>query len=169
MNGEDKGLVNFKGQPLITHVISAICEQVDDYVISANRNLDRYRQFSTKVISDDSGEHGPLSGIAAALPLCQHDYILVVACDLPFLPGSLVEELVSNIDNSDIAIVKVKQHLQLVFLMKKSLLSSVKDNLIANKHKLMQWVKSHSPTIVDYSTSPQSFRNINSTQDLTTI
>ena len=39
MNGNDKGLIDFNGQPLIAHVINALQNQIDDFVISANRNI----------------------------------------------------------------------------------------------------------------------------------
>ena len=38
--GSDKGLLLYKEKPLIEHVINTIKFQVDDIVISANRNID---------------------------------------------------------------------------------------------------------------------------------
>ena len=166
MNGEDKGLIDFNGQPLISHVINALQNQVDDFVISANRNIELYQQFSTNVIPDDSEMRGPLSGIAAALPSCKHEWVLIIPCDMPHLPNDLVDKLVAEIDHSEIVIIEVLQRFQLVFLMNKSLLTSVQEHLASGKHKLMQWVTSCSPAIVDYSNSVQAFRNINSVHDL---
>jgi len=48
----DKGLINFHNKPLVAHVIASIEGQVDDIVISANRNTDQYKLFSLTVISD---------------------------------------------------------------------------------------------------------------------
>jgi molybdopterin-guanine dinucleotide biosynthesis protein A len=166
LNHADKGLVEFNGQPLITHVINAVKNQVDDIVISANRNLETYQQFSPTVIPDSSGKHGPLSGIAAALPACKHDHVLVVPCDMPFLPDHLVNTLIGNADNNDIVIVAINNHLQLVFLMHKSLLSSAQNHVTTGKHKLMQWVSSYSPAIIDLTDSADAFRNINSAHEL---
>ena len=166
MNGEDKGLVNFNGQPLIAHVINALNNQVDDFVISANRNTERYQQFSMNVIPDNSEKHGPLSGIAAALPICKHEQVLVIPCDMPYLPNDLVDRLVANIEHRNIAIVEVLQRFQLVFLMNRSLLASVQEHLISDKHKLMRWVETCSPAIIDFSDTAEAFRNINSVLDL---
>ncbi|MCW8923968.1 MAG: molybdenum cofactor guanylyltransferase [Gammaproteobacteria bacterium] len=166
MNHADKGLVEFKGRPLIEHVINALRHQVDDFVISANRNLELYKHYSPDVVPDVSGKHGPLSGIASALPTCSHDRVLVVPCDMPFLPDNLVDSLLTNSDNSPLSIIKVHTRMQLVFLMHKSLLGSVQEHLDSDKHKLMQWVEACSPVIIDCSHSARAFRNINSIHDL---
>ena len=166
MNHADKGLVKFNGRPLIEHVINALQNQVDDFVISANRNLELYKQFSANVIPDNTEKHGPLSGIAAALPVCKHENVLVIPCDMPYLPDDLVEKLLADFQHSDIAIIEVLQRLQLVFLMNKSLLASAREHLGSGKYKLMQWVESCSPVIVDCSDAAESFRNINSLQDI---
>ena len=166
MNHSDKGLVQFKDRPLVEHVISALEDQVDDFVISANRNFDTYRQFSSTVIADVGGKNGPLSGIAAALPTCQHELVLVVPCDMPNLPSNLVEILLAHLDETDLSIIEVHKRTQLVFLMRKSLLTSVQHLLLSSQYKLMHWVKSCSPAIIDCSDSAEAFRNINSLHDI---
>jgi molybdopterin-guanine dinucleotide biosynthesis protein A len=166
VNNADKGLVEFNGQPLVAHVINALQHQVDDIVISANRNLDIYQQFSPTVIPDTTGRHGPLSGIAAALPACKHEQVLIVACDMPYLPDNLLVTLLAGFEQNDIAIVNVQDRLQLVFLMQKSLLPSVHEHVSSGKHKLMQWVKSRSHSMVDFSDRADAFKNMNSNQEL---
>lgn len=166
MHGEDKGLVDFNGQPLITHAIAKLKNQVDDIVISANRNFEIYRQFSSTVIPDIAEKNGPLSGISSSLPDCQHDLVLVVPCDMPYLPDNLVDKLSSNIGHSDIAIIEVQQRLQLVFLMRQSLLTSVRDHLSTGKYKLMQWAQSCSHSVVDFSDNAEAFKNMNTTREL---
>ena len=42
MGGADKGLVEYRGRPLIEWVLEVLTPQVDELVISANRNLDTY-------------------------------------------------------------------------------------------------------------------------------
>ena len=166
MNHADKGLVQFKGKPLIEHVINALQNQVDDFVISANRNIDAYQQIASTVIPDNDEKNGPLSGIASALAACQHDQVLVVPCDMPFLPDNLISTLLANFDHNNIAIVEVHQRLQLVMMLQKSLLSSVQEHLSSGKHKLMQWVETCSPAIVNCNNTAAAFRNINSIDDL---
>ena len=166
MNHDDKGLILYQQQPLIAHVVSAIKPQVDDIVISANRNIEQYQQFSSTVIPDNTEMHGPLSGIAAALPVCSHELVLVVACDMPFLPSNLVSTLAARLDDKDVAIAETEHRLQLVFLMRKSLLPSVQQALSSGHYQLMRWAQSQPISIIDFSSAAASFRNINSIQDL---
>ena len=74
--GLDKGLLPYKNKtgknkPLIEHVIDAVKNQVDDIVISANRNAESYKRYSAHVIGDATEDYqGPLAGIAACLKYC---------------------------------------------------------------------------------------------------
>jgi len=63
MNNQDKGLVNFKGRPMVSYAIAALVPVVDCVLINANRNIDQYRQFGWPVISNQSDNiDGPLAG-----------------------------------------------------------------------------------------------------------
>ena len=44
MGGADKGLQILHGQPLYRHIAQKLAPQVDSILISANRNLEQYRQ-----------------------------------------------------------------------------------------------------------------------------
>jgi len=160
--GLDKGLVNYQDKPLIEHVITAINNQVDDIVISANRNVKTYQQYTAKVISD-AAEHyqGPLAGIAACLKHCQHEQVLVIACDMPGLPSDLVERLYTPLQNQDISIATVDNHHQLAMILKQHLSRSIQHCLDNNLLKLIQWVESVPYTTVNFDDVPKAFTNLN--------
>lgn len=162
----DKGLVELNGRPLIAHVMAALENQVDDFVISANRNLEQYRALSPTVIPDAGDRHGPLSGIVAALPACQHEQVLVVPCDMPRLPTDLLARLLADFEQHDISIAEVQGRLQLVFLMRKALLASAQSRLAAGDYRLMQWIGDCSPAIVNFDDRAQAFKNVNSAREL---
>ena len=42
MGGQDKGLLEWHGQPLIAHLQHLVRPLTDDLIISCNRNLERY-------------------------------------------------------------------------------------------------------------------------------
>jgi len=160
--GLDKGLINYQGKPLVEHVIAAIKNQVDDIVISANRNVTTYQQYAAKVISD-TAEHyqGPLAGIAACLKHCKHEQVLVIACDIPALPSDLVERLYAPLQNLDISIATVDNHHQLAMILKQHLSSSIQLCLNNNALKLIQWVESVPYTTVSFDDVPEAFTNLN--------
>ena len=169
MAGEDKGLVVYRRKPLVQHVIERITPQVDDIVISANRNLDLYRDFSSRVISDThDGYAGPLAGIASCLSYCKHDRVLVVACDMPLLPENLVDRLMPALVTSQIAIACCQQHPQLAFILRRELLDSLTDSLQLGDFRLMQWIERHDPGQVQFEDC-DAFTNINSRDDLSRL
>ncbi len=93
--GADKGLVRWRGLPLVQHVLAALKPQSAAQLISANRNLDVYACFGVPVVRDGDGS-GPLAGLAALLAAAQHDWLLCVPCDAPLLPADLAARLLAT-------------------------------------------------------------------------
>lgn len=92
MGGLDKGLVPYRGRPLVDHVIERVAPQVDELLISANRNLDEYSRRGHRVLADTlPGFQGPLAGVLAGLQAASNEWMLVVPCDMPHLPENLVQ------------------------------------------------------------------------------
>ena len=82
MGGDDKGLVELNGRPLIKHVLAVIAPQVSSVILNANRNLDRYAGFGYPVVRDDLlGFQGPLAGFAAAMAAATTPYLITMPCD----------------------------------------------------------------------------------------
>lgn len=166
VNGQDKGLVLYQNKPLIEHVVANVKPQVDDIVISANRNLASYQRYADKVISDEQNDYmGPLAGINACLPHCRHSLTLVVACDLPRLPDDLVCRLHAAMNKpdraSDISIATVNSRHQLALLIKTGLQLSIAQNLAKNRLKLIEWVESQHYETVNFDQQEQAFANLN--------
>ncbi|MDP1645625.1 MAG: molybdenum cofactor guanylyltransferase MobA [Thiobacillus sp.] len=94
MGGADKGLIDYQGRPLIEWVLAALIPQVDELVISANRNFDTYAAYGHRVLPDTLPDFpGPLAGVLAALQTVAADWLVVAPCDTPHLPTDLVLRL----------------------------------------------------------------------------
>lgn len=94
MGGRDKGLIDWRGEPLIQHLHRLTRPLTDDLIISCNRNLEQYAVYADQLVQDGNDDfHGPFAGIRAALPLARHPYLLVLPCDVPLIDFSLLEEL----------------------------------------------------------------------------
>ncbi len=167
MGGLDKGWVEWRGVPLIQHVLSRLLPQVDDLVISANRSLDRYQALGHTVVTDQNEDYaGPLAGIAAGLTVCRHDWALVVACDSPRLPIDLLSQLWIGSDNSHLVLLHDGEQLQPLFmLIHRQLLPSLQQAIARQQHKVGQWAHAQSPIIVHIHT-PECFINLNTLADL---
>jgi molybdenum cofactor guanylyltransferase len=94
MGGRDKGLVHWRGQPLIAHLQALVRSLGDDLIISCNRNPVQYAAYADRLVSDDSDDFpGPLAGIRAGLAVARHTHLLVLPCDVPGLDASLLQGL----------------------------------------------------------------------------
>ena len=167
VGGVDKGLIEYKNESLIEHVIDAVTPQVNELVISANRNIERYKNYSDKVICDESSNYlGPLAGISAALPHCSYERVLIVPCDTPFLPDNIIDQFLSKRNNHHLYIAESNNKLQPVMLIHKTLLDSLKQSLDNNELRLMFWVKSQQPEIINFHNAA-AFKSFNHNEDFT--
>ena len=174
MKGKDKGLVFFKNNPLIFYSIEILKNKVSNLLISANRNLELYKNFGYPVITDLTNKRlGPLGGIQAGLTKCTGKFLIVVSCDTPFLPKNLVETLYKKIEsnNYDIAIPytldsknKKRTH-PTTILLRSELLQSLNNFLNNGGRKIDFWTCSHK-VIEVYFDNENNFANLNSMKDL---
>ncbi|TQV71672.1 molybdenum cofactor guanylyltransferase [Aliikangiella marina] len=100
VSGKDKGLLHFKERLLIELQIEWLQGQVDDIIISANRNLDDYQRLGFAVVSDDSAGHlGPLHGVKQGLEKATSPWVFVHPVDLPNLPKDFIERIVQPLND----------------------------------------------------------------------
>ena len=82
LGGQDKGLVEYQGKPLIQHVLDKITPQVDSVMINANRNQESYSTFGYDIVTDKLSDfQGPLAGFAIAMQESKTKFILTMPCD----------------------------------------------------------------------------------------
>jgi molybdopterin-guanine dinucleotide biosynthesis protein A len=94
MGGRDKGLVEWRGEPLIQHLCRVTRPLTDDLIVSCNRNRETYARYADQLVQDlDTGFAGPLAGIRAALPKARHPWLLILPCDVPLIDKSLLQGL----------------------------------------------------------------------------
>ncbi|QFU20529.1 molybdenum cofactor guanylyltransferase [Shewanella eurypsychrophilus] len=165
MGGNDKGLVDLNGQPMIKHAIDRIKPQVKEILINANRNHSSYAEFGYPVVSDeDSGYLGPLAGMITAMAQTNADYLLVVPCDCPLLPTDLVSRMLSQLEShdADLAVASDgKREQPVVMLLKPSLRDSMKAFLDGGERKIDFWYAKHNCVVTDFSDQPNAFVNVN--------
>ena len=96
MGGQDKGLLIWRGQPLIAYAQRAARPLTDDLIISCNRNHEHYAAYADQLVSDGNLDFdGPLAGIRAGLAAARHSHLLVVPCDVPRVDGPLLRALLN--------------------------------------------------------------------------
>lgn len=170
LGGQDKGLVEVNQQPLITFVIDSIKPDVQQIIISANRNQERYAEFGYPVYGDSiSGYMGPLAGILTGLQHCTTPWLLVLPADTPRLPQQLITRLWQAIQTQhcQIAIAAEGKYLQPTFaLLNVSLRESLQQYLQNGGRKTQEWMQQQACCRVDFSDQANAFMNINTETDL---
>ncbi len=169
MESRDKGLVEFRGKPMVAHVIERLAPQVDSLLINANRSLSEYGAFGYPVISDEIGGFaGPLAGLHAGLSGCVTPLIVTVPCDAPFLPADLVARLYCALHEgiAELAVAKTGDQAQPVFaLYSLSLLPSLTQFLESGGRKIDAWYSTHRVVEVQFA-DESAFANINTIAEL---
>lgn len=166
MGGVDKGLVDYKGRALIESVIERIAPQVDEIIISANRNLDRYAEYGYRLVRDSIGDYaGPLAGLAAGIHAAQSEVVLCVACDMPDLPTDLVQRLHAALDGRDAAVAATSEGLQpVVALYRRDVLPRLDAWLAEGNRKAADWLARLNHVVVIFG--EHAFANLNRPDDL---
>lgn len=177
MGGRDKGLVPFKGKPLVYWVNRAIPASCDDIIISCNRNHESYRQYADRVVSDccntneeQAAQHlGPLAGIAAGLRQARHSHVLVTPCDNPYLEASTLSEFILNASwqKSIVNVVAIDGHHEPLHLfLHRSRLESLERALVAGQLKVRAWLQQEKIKVYNASAYRAQFVNINYFEEL---
>jgi len=173
MNQQDKGLLLYRGQPLVNYAINALSPLVTQLFISANRHTDVYSQFGYQVLVDKNQSFdGPLAGILTALSVCQSPVLVVMPCDSPLIKTCHLQKLITGLDNesADIAVAFDGQRQHNVFLaLKTTLQSSLAAYLASGERKIDSWLTQQRLTQVDFSQEKAVFANINTPADLTAL
>jgi len=94
MGGRDKGLLEWRGEPLIAHIHRTVRPLGDDLVISCNRNQQAYAAYADQLVGDAEADFpGPLAGVIAGLQAARHEWVVLLACDAPLVDRALINDL----------------------------------------------------------------------------
>ena len=173
MGGVDKGLQEFRGKPMVAHVIERLIPQVDELLINANRNLEAYGRFGHRLVADEiAGYAGPLAGFERGLAHASGAFVVTVPCDSPFLPLDLVARLRAGLEGegAELAVAKTAAQAHPVFcLMRRSVHASLKEFLARGERKIDRWYASLNAVEVAFDDEPQAFLNINTREELASL
>ena len=173
MNNQDKGLINFKGRPMVSYAIDALASVADVSIINANRNREKYQAFGLPVIADQTDSFdGPLAGVLTAMFYTEADVLVVIPCDSPLIKAEHLQKLLAirAKNDSDVAIAFDGERLHPVFLaIKSSLKTSLQDYLNSDQRKADHWLKQQKMVEADFSDEPEIFFNINTLSELSEL
>lgn len=170
MGGIDKGLQELRGQPMVHWVVERLTPQVDELLINANQNAERYAAFGHRVVPDQIPDFaGPLAGLHAALSAASHPLVATAPCDSPFLPADLVSRLFSALTaaHADLAVARTFEQPHPVFcLCKREVLPHLTEFLAGGGRKIDRWYSTLNIVEVAFDDEAAAFENINTREEL---
>ena len=169
MGGIDKGLIEFKGKPMVQHVIQALQPDVGALLINANRNIGEYEALGHRVLPDRlEGYLGPLAGMASGMYAANTKYIVTAPCDCPLVGVGLVRRLYQSVrsENAQIGVANDGERMHPVFaLIQRDLLPDLAAYLEDGGRKIDRWYARHRVSVVRFDDVPQWFQNVNSPEE----
>ena len=170
MGGVDKGLQLLNGRPMAARVLARLAPQVDEVLINANQNLERYALLGCRVLPDRLGGFaGPLAGLHCALSEARNELVATVPCDSPFLPEDLVVRLAEALRDAsvDLAVARTGMQSHPVFCVaRRRLLPHLWTFLQSGGRKIDAWYATLKVVEVAFDDQPAAFRNINTVEEL---
>ena len=114
MGGIDKGEIRIDGQSIISSLIARFVDKCDYLLMNANGDLARFDHYEIDIIQDMlEGYQGPLAGIYSCLEYVRRtqpfiDYVVTLPIDAPFVPASLIDDLLAAKDKAPL--ISVQSH-----------------------------------------------------------
>ena len=166
----DKGLQELRGRPMTAWVVERLAPQVDELLINANQNGERYAEFGHRVVPDQIPDFaGPLAGLHAALSAAAHPLVATAPCDSPFLPADLISRLFSALTatDADLAVARTFDQPHPVFcLCKRDVLPHLTEFLESGGRKIDRWYATLKVVEVAFDDEAEAFENINTREEL---
>ena len=170
MGGIDKGLQELRSRPMVHWVVERLAPQVDELLINANQNGERYAAFGHRVVPDEIPDFaGPLAGLHAALSAASHPLVATAPCDSPFLPADLISRLfqVLTATGADLAVARTFDQPHPVFcLCRRDVLPHLTEFLAGGGRKIDRWYATLKVVEVAFDDEADAFENINTREEL---
>ncbi len=156
---------------MIKRAVDTVLMLVSDVMLIGNQS-EVYAGLGLPVHADAVERCGPLGGIYTALLHAKFQQCLVLACDLPFLSGSLLQFLCENCAACDVLVFESDSGLEpLCAVYSKRCLSVIQENIKNKYYKVSDFHEKVNTHIVRLNPDQpfydsKAFININTKDDL---
>ncbi len=91
--GRDKATLVVQGEPLWQRQLQVLRELRPEKIFTSARTKPDWLPNDTELLLDTPPSRGPLSGLTSALQRMQTSHLVVLAVDMPFMPGKYLRYL----------------------------------------------------------------------------
>ncbi len=163
--GQDKALLPYGDKRLVEHALAILEQKCQTLLVSSNKEIEG---LTYPCIPDVYAGLGPLAGLQATLSASGRKHHLVLPCDVPFIPASLLERLLPTNPHIQ-AVIPVhpngKQE-PLVAYYSHSALALIEDQLQQGDLKMMHLLaRLRVQTVPLRDTEAAWFQNVNTLED----
>lgn len=171
--GLNKGLIEWKGQPLIVRLAELLEELFGDVLLITGQERRYTELIDLPILKDKMEGLGPLGGIYTGLLASGNEHNLVAACDMPQVKPELLKLLVGEIDDSPLIVPQVGGFLEpLLAVYSKRCISKIEHLFQLEKLKPLDLLELLPAKIIPeeklrkVDPGLESFFNLNAPEDL---
>lgn len=167
--GEDKGLVSFRGNMLVEHVIDVLKKITDSIIIVAANP--EYKKLGYHCFEDELKDKGPLGGIYTGLLNSATQKNLFVGCDMPYLSENLLSSLINSRGEEDVLLTEHEGKAEpLCSVYDRNCITHIRPLLEQNQLKITDALAGLKTRVISFDKEDwfrgNEFANINSIEEL---
>ena len=168
--GAEKGLIPFKGKPMINYAIEALSPFCNQILISANSTS--YNFLGFEVIEDEIANSGPMGGIYSCMKHSKNELNFVLSCDMPLIAQQIASQIIDSIANFEVTIPwhGGEYFEPLCAVYHKNILPEFERFIKSGNFRIPDLIKNVSTkkiaTGIEYGLDPKAFFSVNSKADM---
>ncbi len=133
--GTDKGLMFYKGRPMIQHILDPMAKVCQRILIVTSNPM--YGMFGFELVKDEEHDYGPVIGILSGLRQSGTERNLILSCDAPFVGFDLMKKLVLNSDEVDVVAAASSEGIHpLIAVYNRTCIHGFEEAVAENEHRL---------------------------------
>lgn len=166
--GQDKGLMNLNGIPMVQHLINTV-KSIDCPIVLLTNNPG-YNVFELPVWPDVVKDAGPMGALYTALKYSRSTFNMLLSCDTPFITPQILQALLQIESDHPVTVATIQNIPNpLLGVYNQSLLDEVEKRIFCQQFKMLSLIQSvnFTPVSVDaLATSSQTLLNLNTLEDV---
>lgn len=173
--GKNKSFIKVDGIPIIQRIYNLFNELFQEIIIVTN-DKELFSNFNSRIFSDLIPNKGVIGGLYTGIYYSKFQHSFCVACDMPFIQKSVVQLLLSEINDFDVIVPKTIDGLQpLHAIYSKNCLEPIRKIIEKGNYKIIDIYPMVKVNIVEeekfISLDPlrESFINVNTPEELKSI
>lgn len=167
--GQDKGMMLLEGKPMLLYLTDMLQEDGYSFTLIANR--EEYKKLGFQAVRDIVPDKGPMGALHTAFHYTSKQYVLLLGCDMPFLPAAAVSRMIQAIGNEQVIVAEIMTKINpLCAVYHRALKDKTASCIAENKLKMQDLVLQSNHRIVAMddliNQYPAAFFNFNEPKDV---